>query len=142
MTQQHTSPCGECPFRRSISSGAQSLGGSTLETYIGQIHGPFWLPCHMHSDFQDPNWKSDRSKPQCAGAAIHRSNVGVASMMPEGILRLPANAEEVFETPAEFFAHHMRCEPIQAQYYLAVMTPKFLMMREMYKAQNNIPANQ
>lgn len=100
--KQHSIPCKECPFRRDGPAGL--LGGSPAETFIGQAHGEFWLPCHLHSEYEDPNWKSDTSKPQCAGAATYRANVAKRSR--GGLLELPANRDVVFASPAEFLAHH------------------------------------
>lgn len=104
MSKQHTTPCRECPFRRGGLPGW--LGGSSAETFIGQAHGNFWLPCHLHSKYDDPNWKNDTTKPQCAGAAIYRANV--FKSVPPSLLTLPKNGEIVFATPAEFLAFHKR----------------------------------
>jgi len=91
-------PCGECPFSRTAQPGG--TGGSSPSVYVGQGHGPFWLPCHAHSDFDDPNWKNDTSKPQCAGAAIYRANIGRARLMPKELHQLPPDTELVFGSPA------------------------------------------
>jgi hypothetical protein len=100
-------PCSTCPFRKdNITKSSLDLGGATPFTYIGQSIGPFWLPCHMDKNYE---WKdSDTSKVnQCAGAAIYRTNVGVADNMHDQILTLPEDKELVFATHAEFLAHYM-----------------------------------
>lgn len=97
-------PCGECPFRRTIEPGA--LGGSSVETYLGQCVGPFAIPCHMRIDYSDPKWREKSfGTPQCAGAATFRSAIGADKLMPEGIHVLPPS-EEVFATTGEFMSHH------------------------------------
>lgn len=96
-------PCRDCPFTRACPPG--KLGGSSALTFVGQVHGPFWLPCHSHTNYADPNWKTDISKPQCAGAAMFRANVGVAELMPDGLLAATPDAS-VFASAAEFLAHH------------------------------------
>lgn len=99
--------CPECPFNRKCKPG--TLGGSSVETYVGQINGPFTLACHMHCDFSDPNWNElskYKNTPQCAGAAIMRSNLGIADRMPAALPRLPADRENVFATMSEFARHH------------------------------------
>ena len=97
-------PCGACPFRRSTEPGA--LGGSPPEVFIGQAHGPFWIPCHRT---YEPGVSAKEQRPdraeQCAGCAIYRSNVEVADRMPEPLLRLPADKDKVFATPAEFIKY-------------------------------------
>ena len=39
---QHTKPCKTCPFRRDCTPG--ELGGSSVETFIGQAFGAFHIP--------------------------------------------------------------------------------------------------
>ncbi len=79
-------------------------GGSEPEVYIGQAYGPFLLACHM-----DPDYAKDPRSPenlQCAGAAAFRANVGILQLMPSFLLRVGADVERVFATPAELVAHH------------------------------------
>lgn len=102
-THKLTQPCAECPFSKKCGEGA--LGGSHPTVYVGQIHGPFWLPCHRHCDFKDPNWKSDLSVQQCAGAAIFRANLGLSERMPPFLHKLPPS-DLVFSTVEEFYKHH------------------------------------
>lgn len=106
-------PCPSCAFRRDITPGA--LGGSTPETFIGQAHGPFQIPCHTH--YGERSYSEVHAQceaiPQCAGAAIYRANVGVAEALPEQLHQLPADKQLVFASPAEFIAHHQRVPNVQ-----------------------------
>lgn len=97
--------CPECPFSRAVEPGA--LGGSHPLKYVAQAMGPFALPCHMHCDFNDPQWRQKSfATPQCLGAATFRANVGVQDRLPEAFERVPENHEDVFSSFAEFLAHH------------------------------------
>jgi hypothetical protein len=113
---QHHKPCAECPFRRDIKPG--ELGGSPVETYIGQSVLPFWLPCHC-----DKNYAYKESKvgevSQCVGTAIFRSNIGVAQLMPASLLNLPSDKTVVFGSMVEFVAHHKRISNGEAVAFLA-----------------------
>ena len=98
-------PCKECPFSRNNNLTGDKPGGAYPAVYIGQSEGPFWLPCHMEKEYDGK--QTDPSKVnQCAGAAIYRANVGVASKMPKQILTLPENKEDVFASHAEFLSHY------------------------------------
>jgi hypothetical protein len=133
-------PCRECPFRRDSAPGR--LGGSPAEVFIGQAHGEFWLPCHLHSAFDDPNWKNDLSKQQCVGAATYRANM---CKVPRGkhLLTAAPDRKEVFALPAEFLAHHKRISLEQAGDELAIITPVDHMISELKKATIHIiPKNQ
>jgi hypothetical protein len=100
-------PCPQCPFRRDSRAGY--LGGTSPAGFIGQAHGPFALPCHMHGDFtpQDRHGKA-MDAPQCAGAAAYRA--AYPANFPDHP-PLPARLKsephpDVFAHPAEFYAHH------------------------------------
>ena len=56
---------------------------------------------------------------ECHGAAIFRTNIGMAKSMPSGILTLPRNDQLVFGSVAEFYAHH---EKITAKEADAILT--------------------
>jgi hypothetical protein len=43
---------------------------------------------------------------QCAGAAIFRRNIGVASRMPDPLLKLDTDDSNVFANLEEFIKHH------------------------------------
>lgn len=120
-------PCPECPFNRKVKPG--TLGGSPVQVYAGQINGPFVLACHMHVNFDDPNWRAElnyTNTPQCAGAAIFRANLGVSHRMPAALPRLPANHEQVFSTMSEFVEHHQPDMP--SRYSRAFDDPRFIEM--------------
>ena len=106
MTQRKT-PCGTCPFARRTKPG--TLGGSPIETFAGQAHGPFLLPCHQGKGYvQDADTVANDPErvEECAGAAIFRANVGATERLPEGLLRLDVDTLLVFATFDEFAQHH------------------------------------
>ena len=123
-------PCHECAFRRDIKPG--TLGGSPPETYVGQSEGPFYVPCHIcYGD--DPNWKTNIDKPQCAGVAVYRANLGI----PVGgdfLLKLPTDTENVFATHAEFLAHHKQISLESAKLELVKTTPQEHLRNELVRA--------
>lgn len=126
-------PCKDCPFSRTVKPGA--LGGSPAATFVGQGHGPFYLPCHKTCDFDDPNWKDNVTGPkQCAGAAMYRANIERAELMPNSLLKLP-KSDLVFGSPEELFAHHQQVSIENATLYLSENTPEKLMVREIQIAQ-------
>lgn len=132
-----TKPCLDCPFYRRVKPGA--LGGSSVETYIGQSIGPFMLPCHKACDFDDPNWKDKVGETsQCAGAAIYRNNIGFGGAMPSGIHVLPQDHDKVFSSHAEFIAHHMGVTLYQAELILAQRPPFDMMMEQLNRRDNRI----
>lgn len=108
-------PCKGCPFSRCTTPGA--LGGSPADVYVGQIVGPFWLPCHSPTDYQGKASKPDEA-PQCAGAAIFRHRINVSHMMPKFLLSLDDSsdtANEVFTSVEEFYQHHEGMSPSEAR---------------------------
>lgn len=129
------SPCKECAFRRDITPGA--LGGSPVETYIGQAFGPFQIPCHKACNFSDPNCKqASMQVQQCAGVAVFRSNLGIAHIMPDGLHSLPADKVTVFSDPAEFIAHHLQISRYEALIILSVYTPQKMMVDQLSRCDN------
>lgn len=103
-------PCKDCPFARHTPPGA--LGGGSLEMYLGQVVGPFFLPCH-----NSPGYKQsviNLNDRQCAGAAVFRANLGVDVLMPDSLLHLPAADPLVFVGPLEFLMHHGKMTRIEA----------------------------
>jgi len=106
MTMKNLSaPCKECAFRRDSEPGY--LGGSPVETFVGQVFGPFVIPCHCACDFEDPSWKDKVFEtPQCAGTAIFRANLDLDRTLPPQLHQLPSDHKLVFTNPAEFMAHH------------------------------------
>lgn len=130
---QHDKPCGECPFSRTTKPG--TLGGSSPMTYVGQAYGPFWLPCHSTHDYTCPEARLDPNNSQCAGAAIHRANIGRADLMPQPLLHLPPDCKRVFATQAEFLAHHLQLTVLEAEVILETTPPDQLMQHEFRVAQ-------
>ena len=104
-TNQRTTACSTCPFSKTSTPG--ELGGSPVETYVGQIIGPFFLPCHQVKDYKGNAEKIETCQCQCAGAAIFRANIGVGKYMPHTLLNLPADSDpNVFTSLHEFVWHH------------------------------------
>jgi len=89
--RQHTSPCGDCPWRRAALPGW--LGGMTAPEWVKTAHGDDGVACHT------------KSGAQCAGIAIYRRNVCKVPRDPEA-LRLKEDTRRVFATPNEFTTHH------------------------------------
>jgi hypothetical protein len=135
-TKQHVSPCSACPFHRKVTPGA--LGGSSPETYIGQANGNFWLPCHSTHDYRKLECRLDHSNSQCAGAAIFRSNVGVADRIAPQLLHLPADTEKVFGSFAEFYAHHKKISLEEANARLSIRTPYRLTAIEFLRSRGKL----
>jgi hypothetical protein len=111
-------PCKECPFNRVNILEGDKPGGSDVTVYIGQIQGPFWLPCHM-----DKNYEGKKSDPscvdQCAGAAIFRSNLKDKGLqkygLPKSLMFLEADHNRVFSSFEEFYAHYKNVSLSQAK---------------------------
>lgn len=115
-------PCPNCPWRRAVEPGA--LGGSEPEVYIGQAVGPYRIPCHAHYiDKPDVTREEMALAPECVGAAMFRANVGIASMLPGALLRMPPDKVEVFASYAEFLAHHKRIDVSAAKLQLIAKSP-------------------
>lgn len=127
-----STPCPECPFSRACKPG--DLGGSPWTKYVGQVAGPFWLPCHAHSDFDDPNWKTDYSKPQCCGAATFRTHV---NRVNPKLASMPANHTLVFSSFEEFVSHHLNIPPSVASKLLELYPPDLLMLSELGQTSNH-----
>lgn len=124
-------PCKECPFSKRIAPGA--LGGSPPEVYIGQSVLPFWLPCHCSKNYAGK--QSDVNKvTQCAGAAMLRGALvrERGLQYPESLLVLEPTSE-VFNSLAEFYAHHSGCSVEAAEQYLAAPKVLELALREWTK---------
>ncbi len=123
-------PCPACPFSRAVAPGA--LGGSPISKYVGQIIGPFVLPCHKHCDFDDPQWREKSIEtPQCAGAAIFRANLGVNKLLPPALHKMPEDRETVFGSLTEFVQHHLQCDHLTAIAYLVDHPPMDMLRREL-----------
>lgn len=131
--KQHKKACATCPFSKRSKPG--ELGGSPIEMFVGQAYGAFWLPCHEATDYSDPNWKEKYDTPQCAGAAIYRSNCHPADR-PATLLNLPAGSDtNVFTSVTDFVAHHMQVSIGMAETLVSVVSPEALHEIEMRKAE-------
>lgn len=142
---QHKTPCAECPFSRKTESGhlglvADSSAPTLPEVYIGQIGGLFFLPCHASTEYCNPAWRRDMNRPQCAGAAIFRSNVGVSEHLPRFLLYLHPDADKVFKTFAEFLAFHKKIPLAEAEAQLAKYPPDWYTICELRKLRD-LPPN-
>lgn len=129
--KQHTKPCSTCPFRRDCVPG--ELGGSPVETFIGQAFGAFWIPCHECIDYTDPHWREQYHASQCAGVSIYRTNCDPLDR-PGALLRLPADTTLVFATPAEFMAHHLNISVCEATDRLHRYSPLRHWLTEMMRS--------
>ncbi len=89
--RQHTAPCDDCPWSRMALAGW--LGPGTVDEWLATAHGDARIDCHTLVGAQ------------CAGGAIYRANVCKLPRDPSQ-LRLPANRDRVFSSPAEFVQHH------------------------------------
>lgn len=130
-----TKPCHDCAFRRDSKPG--NLGGSEAQVYIGQIHGPFYIPCHM-SYARSADWKERLHETGgCAGAAVFRANLGVDHYLAglANFHRLPADHAHVFSSSEEFMAHHQGITIEAARETLRKTPPAELLMIELGKAQ-------
>lgn len=121
--------CGGCPFKRINSNEKPNPGGSHPFVYIGQTLGPFWLPCH-----KDKNYVGAGSNPtlvtQCRGAAIFRSNCGVSEKMPDKLIKLEKDTEDVFASPAEFVSHYSGHPIDVVEAYLSEENLRSIMIKE------------
>lgn len=134
MTTNVKTPCKDCPFMATTKPGA--LGGSPPETYIGQAHGPFVLPCHKHCDFDDPSWKEKALEtPQCAGAAMYRKSMGLSDRLPE-VLHSLDPVGPVLDTPVKFYAHHKQISPFMAKQHLKNRPPEKLLAEQLARQSN------
>jgi len=97
--------CGGCPFKRVNNNEKPNPGGSHPFVYLGQTRGPFWLPCHNDKNYvgvgSDPKLVS-----QCRGAAIFRANCNTPYELPDRLLKLEQDTNDVFASEAEFLAHY------------------------------------
>lgn len=104
--KQHSKPCKTCPFTRKVEPGY--LGGSPLETYVGQHFLPFRVPCHEHVDYSKKDWKPGALKVnQCVGFAMCRNSAGLDDVMPEELMKTEYDDQvDGFRNIWEFWAFH------------------------------------
>ena len=127
------SPCNECPFSKKnlLPTKSEQLGGAQPHVYIGQIHGPFWLPCHKDKRYVGK--ESPVETTQCRGAAIFRANVGVDKLMPQGMLKLESGHPDVFESNEEFLSYYLNITKKDAEFILKMVPPLELTEIELRK---------
>lgn len=124
-------PCMTCPWRRG-SPGLVEMGNGDPARFIGQAHGAFWLPCHSSKGYDDDTREPGHK--QCVGAAMFRDLVGVAEKLPEQLAKHKGDPSIVFDTPAEFLAHHAQVQEYVAEAWLANNPPDRLLVREMMRS--------
>lgn len=135
MTKNLPAPCNDCAFRRTSIPG--HLGGSPAETFIGQVYGPFVIPCHLACNFDDPEWKAKSFEtPQCAGAVVFRANIGVSDLLPDQLHKLPTDKVNVFGSAVEFMAHHQGISLYEAMDKLSKRTPMDLLREQLARTDN------
>lgn len=121
--KQREKSCGSCPFSKTSKPGG--LGGSPITTYLGQIIGPFMLPCHNQKGYEGND--TPIGAEQCAGAAVFRANLGIADRMPDMLLHLEAGSDpNVFETLPEFIRHHQPEASVNKIAAMMALLPEFL----------------
>ncbi len=131
-------PCAECPFARDNRAGKHLY---TPERIVAQAHGPFVLPCHSEPGYKMAGFDNAAEIAecgQCAGAAVFRSNVGVAGRMPKEIHVLPADPAAVFATPAELYASYYGITTAEAEAVLRETPVAELLRRELENANNRV----
>lgn len=102
-----TSPCKECPFRRTAPAGW--LGQNSPQSFIAAISMEHPLPCHPTIDYADPDylekWQHQEVGQICAGSLILSANMGKRPRDPR-FPRLPADDGPVFSNHLQFIAYH------------------------------------
>ena len=139
-TKQLRSPCDDCAFLR--TSEPDNLGGSCAEVYIGQTHGPFWIPCHSSKEYRcKESVMGDEA--ECVGSAIFRANIGAFDRFGEGLttddpennpgklFKPEPDTELVFATEAEFMAHHKQISIAEATLQLMILPPETIFQIEL-----------
>ncbi len=103
---QHTTPCPECPFRRTSLAGY--LGAHTVEEFSSLAMSETRMPCHSKVNYNRSDWRQKQeTAPQCAGRAVLLGNQCKMPRDPE-LLRLPSDRQAVFSHIVEFKQHHER----------------------------------
>lgn len=93
--------------------------------FVAQTLAPYWVPCHQHIDYDDPNWKEnitkDRTTQQCVGHAIMRDKSHVADLMPDELITVASfEGDNVFESLVHFYAYHKQISIEDAEKELTV----------------------
>lgn len=108
MCNQHTTPCAQCPWRRTSAPGY--LGNSTTLEFLSQAEFAPRMPCHIFIDYEQPDWQEQiETAPRCAGHAIYLRNRG---KLPEDagtremVQSVQPDRDNVFGFHVEFLRHH------------------------------------
>jgi len=130
-------PCMGCPFKRnnvacSTDKEFSHPGNSHPFVYLGQIRGPFWLPCHQDKNYEGTG-SNVQTVGQCRGAAIFRANCDVPYKLPEQLLVLPEDKELVFSNESEFIQHYLKMESPLADNLTQSLSLDAMMHKEMTK---------
>lgn len=121
--------CPECPFRRDVSPDICTKFNADPAAFIGQVHGPFNLPCHRSEDFRaDPR---DMSLRPCAGARAFRANVAPVLLHCPAQFIGSSDPVTYFSSDAEFLAHHTGSTFREAALWLMIYPPELLLRIEM-----------
>jgi hypothetical protein len=131
LTKQ-TKACLGCPFKRLNTNEKPNPGGSHPYVYLGQTRGPFWLPCHQDKNYEGKGSNTE-TVGQCRGAAIFRANCGTPYKLPEQLMTLEKDTENVFASEAEFLAHYMNIDLDTAEKFLTKKVLDGLMGYELGK---------
>jgi len=140
MSKNCTKPCHHCSFRRDTEPG--NLGGNIPENFMAQMPGPFRIPCHLAYDpegypTRQAFLEASMSMPQCGGAATMRANMGLNPHLPDHLHKLNPDHQNVFSTPAEFYAHHKRITITEARLQL-IARPIPVLMAELIARGNGL----
>jgi hypothetical protein len=125
-------PCSGCPFSRTGDPSKDDKEGNTDPLrLLAQAMGPFMLPCHQESDYEENRFAETFKLAQCAGAATYRSNLGMGSLFPPAFHILPADHEKVFSSPIEMLAHYNGISAEEAAKILADKDLRKLLQKEL-----------
>ena len=123
--------CGACPFKRNSFSEKPNPGGSHPFVYLGQIRGPFWLPCHKDKDYIGKG-SNPAVVSQCRGAAIFRANSDIPYELPDKLLALEKDTNNVFTNESEFLQHYLDIDEETADKLCTDEKLEEYMNKEMY----------
>ncbi len=127
-----TKCCGKCPFKKGLPPTKKTLGYSDPFVYLGQTRGPFWLPCHQDKNYSEKG-SNVETVSQCRGAAKFRANCEVPYKLPEQLLKLDKDKENVFENEADFLSYYTELTVDQAEKLLKEITLDSIMQMELNK---------